>query len=111
MTADLSALYREDADEEAVLDAYQVLIDTGSAWQMDGSTGRACMAAIEEGLCILGPTRHVDAYGAHVPGRDEVVPGTKGSLKFARERHPERFPAEEAFRLSEDRIATGEVIS
>ncbi len=32
----------------------QALIDSGRAWRSAGSVGRAAMAAIESGLCVLG---------------------------------------------------------
>jgi hypothetical protein len=64
----------------------QDLIDSGAAWQLEGSIGRAAMAAIDEGVCILGPTGHRDYWGNYVPSRDEVEPGTKGSVEYARDR-------------------------
>jgi hypothetical protein len=63
-------------------DELQGLIDSGAAWQLEGSVGRAAMAAIEEGRCILGPEATRDAYGNWVPSRDEVQPGTKGSREY-----------------------------
>lgn len=51
--ADLTALYREDATEEEVVEAYQFLIDTGElerpAW--DGHTHRTAAELIDAGLC------------------------------------------------------------
>ena len=61
----------------------QGLIDSGQAWLLEGSVGRQCMAAIEDGTAILGPTGHRDYWGNYVPGRDEVKPGTKGSVEYA----------------------------
>lgn len=80
---DLSAIYREDATDDEVASAYQVLIDSGAAWRMDGSTGRTAMALIEDGYCVLGPEGHRDYYGNYVPSRTEVQPGTKGSVEYA----------------------------
>ena len=60
----------------------QGLIDSGAAWKLEGSVGRAAMEAIEEGYCILGPEGHRDAYGGYVPSRDEVQPGTPGSVEY-----------------------------
>jgi hypothetical protein len=37
--------------EEMVLGAWQQLIDTGLAWQLQGSFGRQAQALIEAGLC------------------------------------------------------------
>lgn len=64
----------------------QELIDSGAAWSMEGSVGRAAMAAIEAGECVLGPEGHRDYWGNYVPSRTEVKPGTKGSVEYARAR-------------------------
>lgn len=82
--ADLTALYREDATDEEIVECYQHLIDTGQAWQLEGSVGRTAMAMIEGGTCTLGEEGHHDFYGNYVPGRDEVEPGTVGSIEYAR---------------------------
>lgn len=60
----------------------QDLINSGAAWRLEGSIGRAAMAAIDAGECILGPVGHRDAYGNYVPSRYEVIPGTKGSPEY-----------------------------
>ncbi len=40
-----------DADnEEQVIEAWQHLVDTGLAWQLQGSTGRAAAELIEAGI-------------------------------------------------------------
>lgn len=72
----------------------QELIDSGNAWRLEGSIGRACMAAIESGDAILGPTPTRDAYGNLVPAWWMVQPGTKGSPEFAGRERPEE-PSEE----------------
>ena len=41
----------EDADEETVVEAWQMLIDTGVAWQLQGFFGRTATALIEQGVC------------------------------------------------------------
>ncbi len=63
----------------------QELIDSGDAWRLEGSVGRACMRMIETGVCTLGKVRHKDYYGSYVPSRYEVKNGTKGSLKFKKD--------------------------
>ena len=65
------------------LDDLQGLIDSGMAWRLEGSVGRAAMAAIEDGACVLGETGHRDYWGNYIPSRHEVEPGTKGSLEYA----------------------------
>lgn len=72
---------REEACDPVA--ALQDLIDTGQAWRMQGSVGRAAMYAIEAGICILGETGHTDYWGNYVPSRYEVKPGTKGSVEYA----------------------------
>jgi hypothetical protein len=83
MIFDLSVLYREDATQDEGIAALQFLIDTGQAWLMDGSTGRAAMRAIEAGDCVLGLIGHRDYWGNYVPSRTEVEPGTLGSIEYA----------------------------
>ena len=42
----------EQADsEEQYIAAWQYLIDTGIAWQLQGSFGRTAMALINDGIC------------------------------------------------------------
>jgi len=65
------------------LDDLQGLIDSGMAWRLEGSVGRAAMDAIENGECILGEVGHRDYWGNYIPSRHEVEPGTKGSLEYA----------------------------
>jgi hypothetical protein len=60
----------------------QKAINSGSAWSLQGSYGRAMMAAIESGNCMLGTSRARDYWGNPIPSRDDVQPGTKGSYDF-----------------------------
>jgi hypothetical protein len=41
----------QDLTLEDVVDAWQHLIDTGVAWQLQGSFGRQAAAMIDAGLC------------------------------------------------------------
>ena len=65
----------------------QTLINTGLAWGLEGHVGRTCMAAIENGDCMLGNEPHRDYYGNRIPSRTEVRPGTKGSREFVMKHH------------------------
>ena len=60
----------------------QMLINSGAAWTLEGHVGRTCMAAIEDGQCLLGTVQHSDYYGNIVPSRTDVQDGTKGSPRF-----------------------------
>lgn len=73
---------REFTDDGFELPSLQALIDSGDAWRLEGSIGRQAMAAIEAGVCTLGPEGHRDYYGNYVPSKFEVQAGTKGSQEF-----------------------------
>ena len=75
-------LLDEDVLPEDYIEGMQKLIDTGTAWTMEGSIGRAAMGLIREGQCMLGETGHTDFWGNYVPSRFEVQAGTKGSPEF-----------------------------
>jgi len=42
--------FMEADSEEQVIEAWQHLVDTGLAWQMQGSFGRQATAMIEQGV-------------------------------------------------------------
>lgn len=73
-------------DEEKERQFMQGMINSGAAWKMNGSYGRAATAMIEAGACALGVVGHRDYWGNYVPGRDEVKPGTKGSVAYCESR-------------------------
>ena len=70
-------------DPDTSIEDVQELIDSGMAWHLEGAVGRACMQAIRDGDCVLGPTGHRDFYGNYVPSLAEVQPGTLGSVEYA----------------------------
>lgn len=75
-------LWDEDATEEDVIAGYQELVNTGTAWQLEGHVGRTAMGLIEAGKIMLGEKGHRDYYGNYIPSRFEVAPGSKGSKEF-----------------------------
>lgn len=62
--------------------ALQRAINSGSAWSLQGSYGRSMMAAIEDGACMLGQRDARDYYGNHIPSRDQIQEGSKGSRGY-----------------------------
>lgn len=69
------------ATTQQYYESIQKAINTG-LWGMQGSYGRAMMAAIQEGYCLLGHNEARDYWGNHIPSRDQVKAGTKGSFDF-----------------------------
>jgi len=53
---DLAGYDEDTITEEVVLEAWQLLVDTGTCWQLQGSFGRTASALIERGL-ISAPGR------------------------------------------------------
>lgn len=50
-TATMIAEGVEPADEETQIEAWQVLIDTGVVWRLQGAFGRQAAALIDAGVC------------------------------------------------------------
>lgn len=75
------AFYDAETEEEYIA-AYQELVNTGQAWQLEGSVGREAMALLTAGRIMLGEEGHRDYWGNYVPSRHEVEPGTKGSPEY-----------------------------
>ena len=46
--------FEEPANEEQVIQAWQHLVDTGLAWQLQGWFGRTAINLIEQGLITQG---------------------------------------------------------
>ena len=57
----------------------QEIINSGNAWKMEGSYGRAAMAMLESGECMLPKTAHKDYYGNFIPSRLMLEGNTKGT--------------------------------
>ena len=74
--------YDEEATEEDYYFSIQQAINSGSAWSMQGSYGRAMMDAITSGHCMLGRDQCRDYWGNTIPSRDDVKQGSKGSYVF-----------------------------
>ena len=47
----IMAFEQGDLDEEGILELFQELIDSGLAWQLQGSYGRIARNLIEAGYC------------------------------------------------------------
>jgi hypothetical protein len=75
----------EDASPFEVASALQRAINSGM-WSLQGSYGRSMMHAIDAGQCLLGRNDFRDYYKNHIPSRDQVQAGTKGSYDFVVER-------------------------
>lgn len=71
-----------DTDELGYYTNLQSLINSGSAWSLQGSYGRTMMDAITNGCCMLGEQPARDYYGNRIPSRHEVQEGAKGSRQF-----------------------------
>lgn len=92
----LDDVYKIEEGAESEEEHYKSLqraINSLEAWKFQGSYGRAMMAAIDEGRCMLGtePTR--DYYRNRIPSRTEVKDGTKGSRGFVVENSGEEWAA------------------
>lgn len=72
----------EFEDEQDYAITMQETINGLDGWRMQGSMGRAMMDAITSGQCMLGKCDTRDYYGNHIPSRDQVKAGTKGSYDY-----------------------------
>ena len=84
-------------DERIELDDakdFQLLINSGSVWGLEGSVGRYAMSQLESGHNMLGHEPTHDYWGNRVPSRHEVQEGTKGSYGLVLETHGEEYAEE-----------------
>ena len=72
----------EDVEEIEYFTAVQRAINSGLAWQFQGSYGRTMMDAINSGSCMLGKIPARDYWGNYLPSRHDVKDGTRGSAGF-----------------------------
>lgn len=93
---DLIAYENGELDGDGEADFLQMTINEGM-WGLQGSYGRAMMAAIEDGICLLGKNTARDYYNNAIPSREQVQAGTKGSYDYVAERmgkeHADRMAA------------------
>lgn len=88
---DYDVLENGAGSQEDYVIATQKAINGGVAWKFQGSVGRSMMAALEAGACVLGRKPAADYYGNRIPSRDEVKPGTKGSVLYVAQRNGQNY--------------------
>jgi hypothetical protein len=52
MINQIIAYEQGELDEEGIIDMFQQLINSGLAWEMQGSYGRTAKALIDAGYCV-----------------------------------------------------------
>lgn len=69
----------------------QLWVDSGVAWHLEGSVGRAASDALAEGALVLGPIRTRDYWGSNIPAYTDVLDevGSSGSIANAEAYEPE----------------------
>lgn len=72
----------EETSYADYIEQQQRLINSGTVWKLEGSAGREAMRLIDAGECMLGEVGHRDYWGGYIPGRTEVVEGTRGSRTY-----------------------------
>ena len=82
---------RDSTTHEEEAARMQRIVNDGNGWRMEGSMGRSMMAAITAGDVMLGKKAMRDYYGNHIPARDQVEPGTKGSRAYVVAEHGEEW--------------------
>jgi hypothetical protein len=80
-----------EQDEQDTIRMFQIAVNDGSAWRLQGSYGREAMALIDAGHIMLGKVAQQDYYGNLLPARTDVVKGSKGSAAYVKENQPESY--------------------
>lgn len=83
----------------------QTLIDSGLAWRLEGSVGRAAMGALESGACMLPKVQRTNAYGGTVPPRQWLKAGSKGTWENCRDFWTKVDEGEIFLEVEEDEMA------
>lgn len=76
---DLIDFENGELSEDREIRMFQILINSGDVWNMQGSYGRRAMQLLKERKCELATIPFTDYYGNHIPSRYEVKAGTTGS--------------------------------
>jgi len=77
MVGSIMAFEQGTLEEEDVLKLFQHLVDTGMAWSLQGSYGRAAKSLLDQGLIQPANSDRSDAYGQTVPGQPRDDQGLK----------------------------------
>jgi hypothetical protein len=77
------------AERSAVM--MQKMINGGMVWRMQGAYGRAAMAAIKAGECMLGVEEGIDYWKNPVPARSQIKKGTPGSREYVVQQRGEEW--------------------
>jgi hypothetical protein len=88
---DVRNIEEGECSETEFYTSVQRAINSLDAWKMQGSYGRTMMTAIEDGRCMLATSDTRDYYGNHIPSRDQVETGTKGSRQFVVDNYGEEW--------------------
>jgi hypothetical protein len=58
--SDIMAYENGDLDDAEVIEMFQKLINTGLAWELQGSYGRTAMSLIKSCLCVNPDKEHLN---------------------------------------------------
>jgi len=111
-TAAMIADGGQEADEKTTIEAWQLLIDTGVAWQLQGSLGRAADRLIERGVCHAPATNDAPLFEiVEVPGRTYVMCLRHPFVTATWEIAPGTYACDECQRAIRDQCLADEGVS